>query len=239
MQVIPISWIKTLVWILILTRTTGERPDRALKLLLELDNILYKITGRVAIDYGDGNHVKHRLTGYVDTFALMASKLEGPILDVGCNQGEISARLAEISDKQIVGIDLNREVIEEARRRYKYTNLQYHIGDALDCALPGPFKTIILSNVLEHIAERKEFLQRLRLIYDPSYILVRVPNFERDWRVPLKRELGVEFRLDPTHETEHVPRTLQDELESAKFIVKTMELRWGEIWVVAQCCNRK
>lgn len=60
--------------------------------------------------------------------------------------------------------------------------------------------------------------------------LIRVPLFERDWRVPLKRQLGVEWRLDPTHETEYTLESFRAEMDEAGLRVTEQMLRWGEIW---------
>jgi hypothetical protein len=65
----------------------------------------------------------------------------------------------------------------------------------------------------------------------PERILIRVPLFERDWRVPLKKELGVEWRLDDTHETEYTLESFASEMQEAGLAVKHLEVRWGEIWV--------
>ena len=70
----------------------------------------------------------------------------------------------------------------------------------------------------------------------PSRFLIRVPVFERDWRVPLKRELGVEWRLDPTHETEYTLESFEKEMAAAGLRITYQEVRWGEIW--AEVANR-
>jgi hypothetical protein len=64
-------------------------------------------------------------------------------------------------------------------------------------------------------------------------MLIRVPLFERDWRVPLKKELGVEWRLDPTHETEYTIESWAQEIEEAGLKVTHQEIRWSEIWAEA------
>ena len=64
----------------------------------------------------------------------------------------------------------------------------------------------------------------------PAHILIRVPLFERDWRVPLKQELGVEWRLDPTHEIEYTIESFAEEIAEAGLTVSLQEIRWGEIW---------
>jgi hypothetical protein len=64
--------------------------------------------------------------------------------------------------------------------------------------------------------------------------LIRVPLFERDWRVPVKQELGVEWRLDPTHETEYTQESFAEEMKQARLTVTHQEIRWGEIWAEAR-----
>ena len=61
-------------------------------------------------------------------------------------------------------------------------------------------------------------------------MLIRVPLFERDWRVPLKKELGVEWRLDSTHETEYTIESWAQEIEKVGLTVTRQEVRWSEIW---------
>ncbi|MBP1691228.1 MAG: glycosyl transferase, family 2, partial [Bacteroidetes bacterium] len=45
--------------------------------------------------------------------------------------------------------------------------------------------------------------------------------------------LNVEYRLDPTHETEYTLETFAAEMKEAGLLVKHQEVRWGEIW--AEC----
>lgn len=49
----------------------------------------------------------------------------------------------------------------------------------------------------------------------------------------LKRELGVEWRLDPTHETEYTLESFAEELAAASLRITHQEVRWGEIWAEA------
>jgi hypothetical protein len=60
-----------------------------------------------------------------------------------------------------------------------------------------------------------------------------VPLFERDWRVPLKQELGIDYRLDPTHCTEYTLESFASEMKDAGLKVTYQEVRWGEIWAEA------
>ncbi len=64
-------------------------------------------------------------------------------------------------------------------------------------------------------------------------MLIRVPSVERDWLVPLRRELGLFFYSDHTHETEYTPEQLREELADAGLELAELVQRWGELWAVA------
>lgn len=98
---------------------------------------------------------------------------------------------------------------------------------------------VVLSNVLEHLPRRPAFLRQIQQLVKPSRILIRVPLFERDWRVPLKRELGVEWRLDQTHETEYTLESFAEEMAAAGLHITHQQVRWGEIWAEVTIKDRE
>jgi 2-polyprenyl-3-methyl-5-hydroxy-6-metoxy-1,4-benzoquinol methylase len=104
------------------------------------------------------------------------------------------------------------------------------VGNALQALPDETFDVVILSNVLEHLPERAAFLRHVQESLQPARLLVRVPLFERDWRVPLKREVGVEWRLDPTHQTEYTQESFAEEISAAGLEIAHQEVRWGELW---------
>jgi hypothetical protein len=92
------------------------------------------------------------------------------------------------------------------------------------------FDVVVMSNVLEHVEHRVEFIRRVNAQARPTRWLVRVPVFERDWRVPLKRELGLEWRLDPTHFNEYTVESFREEMAQAGMRIEHLEIRWSEVW---------
>jgi len=217
--------IKTLV------TATGRSlpPDKALRFLFRLDTHIYSLEGVRATDYGGGIHTKHRHTRYHDFFVDRISAGER-VLDVGCGNGALAADVADRSGAEVTGIDIDADKINLARENYGHPNLTLVTGDVLKNLPEGAFDTIILSNVLEHLPGRSDFLRRLQKAAAPKRFLIRVPLFDREWRVPLKKELGVEWRLDPTHETEYTQQSFADELDDAGFKVIHQSIQWGEIW---------
>ena len=84
--------------------------------------------------------------------------------------------------------------------------------------------------MLEHLSKHSIFLSKVWNKVNPKRMLIRVPLFERDWRVPLKKELGVEWRLDPIHETKYTIESWAKEIKEAGLAVTHQEIRWSEIW---------
>ncbi len=205
-------------------------PDKVLRFLFRLDRWLYFFQGKMASVYGKGVHTKHRHIRYHDFFISRISPGER-VLDVGSNNGAVSYDVAEKAGAYVVGIEIEPANIELARKLHPHPRIEYRLGDVLTDLSEEPFDVVILSNILEHLPERPALLRKIQQLTKPSRILIRVPLFERDWRVPLKKELGVEWRLDPTHEIEYTLEEFAEEMEAAGLKITHQEVRWGEIWV--------
>jgi len=232
--VVPLNFILLIFKKIIYIKLEKTDPKYALKRLLELDNFIYLLTGMYSLSYGKGIHVKKRLTKYVDYFTSQAKKMGGPCLDIGCGDGELAINIAKQKIK-ITGIELSLEQIKKAKEKNSYKNLNFIHGDILNYKSKDlKFKTIILSNVLEHIKNRVLFLKKIKKQFSAKYFLIRVPVFDRDWRVPLKKELKVDHRLDSTHFIEYTDQILLDELRQSKIKVLDFKRIWGEIWLIGK-----
>lgn len=221
-----------LLWLLSIALKTIP-ADKALRLLLRLDQRLYFVQGQFASRYGGGIHTKHRHMNY-HRFFVDNIDAEDKVIDIGCGIGAVAHTVAEQADVYVTGIDLNEKSITKAKERHAHPKITFQVGDALTDLPDQTFDSVILSNVLEHLTGRPSFLQQVSQKLQPRQILIRVPVFERDWRVPLKKELGVEWRLDPTHEIEYTIETFADEMKEAKLAITHQEIRWGEIWAVTK-----
>ena len=93
----------------------------------------------------------------------------------------------------------------------------------------------MVSNVLEHIERRVDFLRDVQARTTPHRWLVRVPMFDREWRVPMRKELGMYYFGDPTHYIEYTRETFEDEMREAGFAIREMQINWGEIWAQVAC----
>jgi trans-aconitate methyltransferase len=86
------------------------------------------------------------------------------ILDVGCGNGKISARLADFAeDGHVLGIDKSREMIAFARENFPkddHENLSFRIQDAQKLSLKGKFDMVFSSFALQWIENKNLFFQK-------------------------------------------------------------------------------
>lgn len=221
--------LSQIIFTMIVKRVNTLSPSKALRFLFSLDDKLYHLQGRTAIRYDNGIHPKHRLMDY-HRFFISRITAKDKVLDIGCGNGAVAFDIAKSTGASVVGIDINEENIKIAKQRHQHENLTFIQGDAL-VELPNDlFNVVMLSNVLEHLPNRASFLRKVNETIHPQSVLIRVPLFERDWRVPLKKELGVEWRLDDTHEIEYTLKTFAEEMAAAGLNIKHLDVCWGEIW---------
>ena len=212
----------------------SRQPPRvaATRLLRLADGLLARVDV-LAVALDDGVHAKHRIMGYHDFFLERVQPGER-VLDVGCGKGELAHDLAERGGADVTGIDVDVGSLAFARERFRSPRLELVQADALAWSPPGSFDVVVLSNVLEHVEDRVGLLRRLRELAAPSRFLIRVPVLERDWLVGLRRELGLPYYGDLTHETEYSAEQLERELGAAGLELVELEHRWGELWTVSR-----
>lgn len=212
-------------------------PKRRARFLLGLDDPLYRAQGEAAVAAEGGLHPKHRLMRYHDFFVSRIRPGERAI-DLGCGVGALALSIAQRSGAHVVGMDLSPQVLDKARTRIAAAGLERSVtlvlGDITRDRASGRYDTVVLSNVLEHLNNRPTLLRQFVAWYAPRRVLIRVPAFDREWRVPYKRELGVEWRLDPTHCTEYTREQLLVELSEGGLVPREVFPIWGEYWVAAE-----
>jgi len=223
--------IKSIIKFIFFNRFTAKL---LIKPILKLDNFIYLLIGQYAPLASDSEHPKHDIVNYAEWF-ITKLKPKMTILDVGCNTGQMTQKISHYVDKSY-GIEIDRSLYTIAKNKssdnlifinadatqYDYSNLQN-----IDC--------VTLSNVLEHIEDRITFLKSLNFNIkwvNKAHYLIRVPMIDRHWVVLLKKQYGVEYRLDKTHFIEYTKETFFREIESAGLLVKSFDVRWGEIYAV-------
>jgi SAM-dependent methyltransferase len=232
-QRVPARLREILITGVYILESRSRDPRQGLRRLLILQDKLDWITNERAMAYGSGIHPKHRLTRYHDFFIARIPP-GSRVLDIGCGYGAVARSIAtRVIDSTVVGVEVDRTRLAQARSGEVPTNLSFVEGDARHSLPSGPWDVVVLSNVLEHIEDRIGFLSDIVRLAQPHKVLIRVPLFERDWRMPLRRELGVGYFSDPEHFIEHRLDELREEVTAAGLASIEAVTFWGEIWM--QC----
>ncbi|MBI5370022.1 class I SAM-dependent methyltransferase [Candidatus Uhrbacteria bacterium] len=203
------------------------------RLALRFHSFSYRLASHLAIKTEGGLHPKHRLMNY-HQFFLDHVRSSDRVLDIGCGNGALAYDLAGKAS-HVVGIDLNAKNQEAWTNRFARENLTYRVEDATTFSPHEQFDVVVLSNVLEHIEHRVEFLSKIKHL--APLFLIRVPMIDRDWITLYKKELGIEYRLDTTHFTEYIFSGFMVELQEAGFAVASSSIQFGEIWAVVVTTN--
>lgn len=96
------------------------------------------------------------------------------ILDIGCNDGELSEIYAKYG--KVFGIDINGEAVEVARKK----GVDAYCGDALDIRKifgDQKFDVIIMGDIIEHFFDTDTFLKNVyNVLKKGGLILISTPN---------------------------------------------------------------
>lgn len=212
-------------------------PSQGLRNLFAIEDALDLAINERATALGGGEHPKHRLTRYHDFFVERIAD-DAHVLDVGCGYGAVARTIARARPgATVLGVELDEGRLAAAQASDNPPNLSFARADATKSLPAGLWDTVVLSNVLEHIDARVEFLKALVATAHPAQILIRVPLFERDWKLAMRREVGAGWMSDPEHFIEHTRVEFGTEMADAGLEIEECVLLWGEIW--SKCRPRR
>ncbi|MHB8458903.1 MAG: class I SAM-dependent methyltransferase [Candidatus Limnocylindrales bacterium] len=101
----------------------------------------------------------------VDRLIRHLERLARPlvVLELGCGNGWLAARIARIDGSQVVGLDVNAAEIAQARRVFgAVPNLSFVEGDAVSAPSPLERPTaIVLASVIQYVEDVPSLLRRL------------------------------------------------------------------------------
>jgi SAM-dependent methyltransferase len=124
---------------------------------------------------------------------------EEHVLDVGCGDGKITARIAErVAHGSVVGVDPSRTMIEHAAARFgspAWPNLRFEVGDARTLPYRDAFDLVVSFNALHWVPEMEQALASIRLALRPGgrAVLRHVGAGER----PSLEDVVEQVRRDP------------------------------------------
>lgn len=154
----------------------------------------------------------------------LARRSPSRILDLGCADGSVGARLVE-AGHQVVGVD----VVEQKEVRSRLT--EFHLGD-LERGLPetieGDFDVVLAADVLEHVRAPTAVLDEVRTRLRPGGSLITsIPNFGHWYprvRVGIGRfDYDKRGILDEDHVRFFTRRSFERLIESAGWTVRRVD----------------
>ncbi|WP_171341121.1 class I SAM-dependent methyltransferase [Vibrio coralliilyticus] len=163
------------------------------------------------------------------------------VLDIGCNTGMMPEVMAKKA-KFVYGLEIDECHIIEARKIRQSENIEFICADATlyDYTKLKAVDCVTLSNVLEHIDCRVEFLKALVKGVkwnNKKRLLIRVPMIDREWLSVYKKELDLEYRLDKTHCIEFTYLDFEKELALAGIRVNSHDVKFGELYAICEASN--
>src|ERR1044071_1173388 len=128
------------------------------------------------------------------------------ICDFGCGRGWLAGEMTKFGN--VVGVDLSPEGVELAQKAWP--NVRFEVGDVTKWRPSYQFDLVVSSEVLEHIVDKRSFVETVCAILRPGgYVILTTPN---------KR---MQNRFHQTHQIiEDWPTTRQlKDLFSSEFMV--------------------
>lgn len=107
------------------------------------------------------------------------------VLDAACGVGYGSRYLSDAA-AHVVGVDLDPEAIDYARRRYARPGVEFEIGDvtALDAG-DGSFDVVCSFETVEHVLEPEEAIaEAARVLRDDGVYVMSTPRVDKTSRTP-------------------------------------------------------
>jgi SAM-dependent methyltransferase len=113
---------------------------------------------------------------HVVAYEYVANLVRGKrVLDAGCGEGYGADLLAEAAG-EVVGVDLEADVVHRARERYP--RVTFDIANLVSLPYPdGSFDAVVSLQVIEHLHTPQEFLSQAKAVLSPGGLLViSTPN---------------------------------------------------------------
>ncbi|RPI83117.1 MAG: class I SAM-dependent methyltransferase [Planctomycetaceae bacterium] len=94
------------------------------------------------------------------------------ILDVGCGDGKITAKIARrVSDGSVIGVDPSRDMVAFASKHFGSpvaANLRFEVADACQLPFENEFDLVVSFNALHWVTEQGAALQSIHRVLKPG-----------------------------------------------------------------------
>ena len=121
---------------------------------------------------------------------IVGAHLPGALVcDVACGEGYLGRFLGRLGPREVIGVDISAQLIDEARRRCDGDNLTYRVDDAqrLATIADGSMDLVVSQLAIMDIADHRAMFRAVRRILKDEGLFVFSllhPCFEGPFRAP-------------------------------------------------------
>ena len=204
--------------------------EKKFKLFLDLEWIFERLAHEESFKIYNADN--HPVRASSKSFILEYITNKHLVFDLGCKYGEISNFISEKA-KHVTAVDNNRDSIKIAKNRYNRSNLTFEFGDAYDYLSNQDLKfdILILSHILEHLDNPKQFLVKFKHFFKSIYI--EVPDFDRNYLSKYRLDNNINLIYsDNDHVTEFDRTELSSLIAECGLKILKEEYRFGvqKLW---------
>lgn len=133
-----------------------------------------------------------------EAFQLLP-RIENPkILDLGCGSGQLTIELTDLTEGEIIAIDIDKELLDRLKNKIKLNSLENRITtiklDLLKNDFPDNYFDIIWeAGVVQIIGFKKSFIACNRILKDGGYLVLGQAIKTMDKNQDLIAKCGFEF----------------------------------------------
>lgn len=126
--------------------------------------------------------MNHLLLEHIARYQFALHCVHGRVLDLSCGAGygtHLIAKKAKNKIDEVIGIDIDPDVIQYAKEKYYHPKSTFLVKDATDSNLPeelGGFDVIVSFETIEHIQEEEKILANyFNLLKEGGTLIVSTP----------------------------------------------------------------
>jgi 2-polyprenyl-3-methyl-5-hydroxy-6-metoxy-1,4-benzoquinol methylase len=124
-------------------------------------------------NYSDNDFTEDKNTPWYKILQLVPGKSR--VLDVGCSSGNLGATLKKEKNCEVVGLDVNEDDVKKAAKRLDAAYVMNAETD--DLSSLGKFDCIIFADVIEHLVDPVQTLEKVKGILNSSGVIIfSIPN---------------------------------------------------------------
>lgn len=125
--------------------------------------------------FGNNKYVAIEAAIHVNRYLAAKSVCKDKkVLDLACGEGYGSFLLSEWGAKEVIGVDISKESINNANKNFKKDNIKFLVSDAekLSTLEDKSFDLIVSFETIEHLKNPDLFLKEIKRLIKPNGIII-------------------------------------------------------------------